>query len=273
MKTLKKLITVALCMALSLSVLVLPSKAEASERTTYLVHADGGKWYYMKSTDANNWADASGLNNAMVDGDAVVIDGVGNDAADLTVCTLDITKRIGELAIAGGATGIVNAAGGVDLYYVTGGATGVVNGNVAKATASNQGILQVNGNVQELEVSYPVSYQSTDNDPKFAVQGKVNKATVKVNSECGIQTVYDIANNKAVSDKFGIIWLSDGEYSKETTASVNVAEANTTTAKTQDKELDDVPKTGSAGMATSLAFFAMAAILAVSAVVLKRRED
>jgi len=274
MKLIKKLMAVALCAAVALGVMCIPAKAEAAGRTTFTIKYNGTGWSFYSSLEADNtWKGVGVLGDYFNDGDVIVIS--GEDTNGTVRCDLTISKRIGELCTTNNAFASVYANGGCDFAYAVGNSTLVVNGNVTRAAASNNGVLQVNGNVSELEVNYPDFNKSTDNDPVFAVTGKVATAKIKINSEQGYGTYYNIAAGKCMPDKFGILWLEDGEYSKTGVASSTATAStstSTSTAKTE-KKLDDVPKTGSTGMATSMAFFAMAAVLAVSAVAIKRREQ
>lgn len=261
MKTVKRILTALLCVAVVAIGISIPKTASAAAAKTFTIHFDGSDWYFQTNEDSR-WMNVASIADFFVAGDALVID--GESQANLKTCNLTIDKYIGEVCAASGATAIVNASAGVGKAYAAYNGITVVNGDVDTVLASGAATVQVNGNVNVLSADY------SNGNAKYGIKGTVNKATAKINSET-VDTYYSIVAGKMTPDANGIVWLNDNEYSK--VAGAAPAATTTQPAGNGAGELDDVPKTGSFTFELSTMLLAAAVILGSASVIVLRKKS
>lgn len=261
MKTYKKVLMALIALTIVAICLAIPQTAKAAGEKTYTVHWDGSNWFYQTNLDSS-WVGIETLAGSFNAGDSIIVD--GQSQSGLKTCEITLTQGTGDVCSAGGATTIINVSGGtVGKAYAVIGGTLVVNGDVNLATPTGTGVLQVNGNVTTLEANY-------DNGvAKYAVTGTVGKAFAKINSETP-DTFYSIKAGKMNPDANGIVWLNDGEYSK--TPGAAPAPTPNNKPANNDDDLDDVPKTGSFALESSIALLILAAFMGTGAVLIFRKK-
>lgn len=259
MKKLIGMLAGAFCLALA-AMMINPIQASAAGRTvriTYDITSDA--WY--EQIDGGYWTATGGNVVDIQDGDTVVVDAANQTP---TVPIHIITdKRIAELAVTGKFTFTINLSTPADLVYASNGATLIYNGDAKKVYFNAGCIVQISGNVDYAEVKYVNNLI-----PVFAVTGTVGEFHGKLNDGKMVTDVaYDFAPGTVHSYEDGVVYVEEGSL-KGAPAS---AGSNGSTGN-GPRELDEVPRTGS-GVNTSIVFFALAVVLAITAVTVKRRES
>jgi len=257
-KIVKKLMTALLCLSVAFAAIMLPATAKAEGAKTFTIHYNNGDWYFQTNEDSR-WMGVTEIERYFNAGDSLIIEG---SAADKNL-NLTISNYIGDICTSGGATAIINANGGAAKAYATYGGVTVVNGNVDTVLASAEGTVQVNGNVNVLSADY------AKGNALYGISGTVNKATAKINSDT-VDTYYSIKAGKMTPDANGIVWLNDGDYSKDPNSVP--ASSTTATPAANNSQLDDVPKTGSFVFEISIVLIAAAVVMGIASVVLLKKK-
>lgn len=252
--------TALLCLALGLAAVMIPNTAKAEGSKLFTIKYDNSAWYFQTSEDSR-WMGVTEIGRYFNAGDSIVVNGVaGNPTFTFTIDTY-----VGDVCVSGPITAIIYANGGAAKAYAAYGGVAVVNGNVDTVLASANGTVQVNGNVNILSADY------SSGNALYGISGTVNKATAKINSET-VDTYYSIKAGKMTPDANGIVWLNNGDYSKDPN-SVPASSATTTPANTaNNNQLDDVPKTGSFVFEISIVLLAVAVVMGIASVVLLKKK-
>ncbi len=272
MKTVKRIFAVAASLALVCVMSMMPvTSAHAADKVTfYATYSDTlNKWVYSSSVNALFTEGSDYIDANMKDGDNLIIDAKGYEPGMLT---LKVHKKIGELAVANKAFVHVEAPD-VDIAYVAGEGIMVLYApHVGKVDVYPKHVVQIEGNVDELTANYV--WESTDY-PRFAVTGTVGAAKVNYTGDISSAKhwIYGIPAGKMTSNEKGVVALKEGQYSKAPVADPG----NGTTGGNNNNNsgnkgvLDDVPKTGAAGLPESFLFFGLSAVFACGAVFLKKK--
>ena len=262
MKNLKKMLSLAVTLAVVFCALNVPVKANAAESKTWYVTYDAANARWAASADnKKTWSSADLASFAA--GDSIVIDADGVVVEQITSFT--VYQNVKEIAFTGKALAAVTAPY-VEHVYSVNGSTGVVNGNVGSVDAYAGAVVQVNGNVNTFTAHYE------NGIPKFAVTGTVGTAYVKWNKNwLGTDVpAYNVVAGKFISDEDGAVRLEAGQYT-ETAPAAPQAPATEQKAPESGKVLDSVPKTGFVGLSETLIFLLIAAVFAGGALAYKKR--
>ena len=234
--------------------------AATPDTWTICFDTNRGEWTYKLNGESTGHWELYYFYNDFKDGDKLVIDGA-NATKGVTV---DLNKKVSELAFATAQTGIVNATS-VDWAYSLSGAVGVVNGNVTKASVDDNATLQINGNAKE---AYAKKADGSGVHANFNVSGTVDYAEVA-------QAATGLAAMPAYNFAAGSFSLTnDSIYLKTSTdkySTTGTAPSSSQAAANQDsgKELDSVPKTG--GFDFTVVFFAIGFAFMVGAIVCSKK--
>ena len=269
MKKISSLLACAMSFAIVLGTLVFPVNARAAATTWYVKYDEGkNDYFFSDAPDTGNWANASELDRYFKEGDTIIVDGVGKGAN--LQDKVSVSKTIGELAVIGCANIIVEAPRATKAYSVVG-STAVLNiPFVDNAAAYPGAVIQVNGSVGKFTVDY--NGDASGNHPAFGVTGTVDEASVKYEKSLLVPgTIYSIVKGKFVSDDDGVCKVEAGEYSLTPGGSSAPAAAPSATPAT--KQLDAVPKTGNLQLSESFVFFLLAAVFAIGAVAIRKKEN
>lgn len=232
MKRLSKILAAVLCAAVVVGTLLVPTKAQAEESTTFLVHYQDGWWVQVKD---GSWVSLNSINSHLKDGDKILIEETSYTPGTQAIIKTD--KKISEFAVKGNVVGVLHA--NVDHAYAVSGGTLIVNGRAEKVSAFPGTVNQINGDAGYVEASY-----ADDVATRFAVTGKVDHFKGRIsNGTVSPEEVYDIPAGKCVSTgDASFVWLEGATL--KTTPSATTQAVATAPAANSKKELDDVPKTG-----------------------------
>lgn len=263
MKMLKKLTALLSGVAFLCALVLTPAmKSRADGPVTYYITNNGGAWYASSSETVYWTGGMDFVYNNIKDGDHLVING-NSSSTDLFRLTVD--KKLGDLAVTGGAVAHIEAPY-VERAYVAGkGSTLIVTAPLVNNVEIYPGqVIQVNGNVTNFLAHY--EYNTSDY-PVYAVTGTVAAANVAYGGviENSHHTIYGIGNGLLKSDDHGSVYLSDTQYSLTPTA---VPKSGTTdkSADSSKKQLDKVPQTGSEVSMETFIFGGLALLFAAAAV-------
>lgn len=259
MKRLSKIWAAVLCAAVVVGTLLVPTKAQAEDATTYIVHFQNGWWVQVKD---GSWVGLGSIDSYLKDGDSIVVEETSYTPGSSAV--IETSKKISQFAVSGNVSGIIS--GNVAHAYTANGGTLVVNGHVDKLSVYPNGTAQINGNAGFVEASYADGVLT-----KFAVTGTVDHFKGRVSDyKVSPEEVYDIPAGKCVSSgDLSYVWLPEGTL--KTTPSATAQAAATAPANNNKKELDDVPKTGLTTTGTVMCL-ALAAAFAFGAVLVAGKK-
>ena len=127
MEMLKKMTAVVLGVAFLCAMVLTPAKVSyADDAVTWYLTYNGGQWF-GSSNKIDYWTSADIVANNMKDGDHLVING---DGSSTSLFSYKVDKKIGLLAVTGGASASIEAPY-VDQAYVAGkGSTLIVTSDV-----------------------------------------------------------------------------------------------------------------------------------------------
>lgn len=260
MKKLIGMLAGAFCLALAV-MMVKPIEARADEGRYVLIKYDNGGWY--ERINNGYWIYIQGGVVDIEDGDTILVDAGDQHPASAVPIVTD--KRIGTLAVCGDVFFTIDCPTPADLVYAANGATLIYNGNAKKVVCNPGCRTQINGNVDDVEAKY-----LSNSDPIFAVTGTVGVLHCKMTD--GIITTdlaYDFAAGTVHSDEKGVLYVEAGTLKGAPGAAAGNSNGS---GNSNGRELDDVPRTGS-GVNTSVIFFGISALLAITAVTVKRKES
>lgn len=272
MKKLTGFLACAMSMAVVLGTMVFPVDARAAATKWYVTYDEGKNDYFFTNAPATgNWSNASELDKVFKEGDTIVVSGEGKGMNIQD--TIAVTKTIGELAITGNASMVVEAPR-VNLAYSVVGSAAVLNVPFVDNAAVYPGaIMQVNGSVGKFVVDY--TNESSGNHPAFGVTGTVDEALVKYEKSLLTPgTIYNVAKGKFTSTSEGACEAESSDYSLVPGgSSAPAVQAPAAAPAPEQKQLDAVPKTGNFQLSESFVFFLLAAVFAIGAVAFKKKEN
>ncbi len=261
MKIIKKFVSLLTACAMVAAIVIVPKvEAKAAGPVTWYI-SYGDDQYYASSSDRNYWTSLDTVESNMKDGDNILINGDGR-ATDLV--TLELTKKIGELAVTGGASASVKAPY-VERAYVAGEGTLIAivpTVNVAEAYPGQT--IQIIGNVNTFTAKYN---GLEDPSPLFGVSGTVGTAYVDYTGDRNSATspIYNIVAGSFTSNENGVVvFTKDNQYSK--------VKPTATPSKQPDRKLDNVPKTGGNRNLSALLALGFASVAGVAAMLLKKNN-
>ena len=262
MKTIKKLASIltACAMIAALAMMTKVDAKAAAPVTWYITY--GADQYYVSSTEMNWWTSLDYLEPNMKDGDNVLING-DNHATDML--TIELSKKIGELVVTGGASASVKAPYVERAYVAVNGVLVVIAPTVNVAEVYPEQTIQVNGNVNTFKAQYNDSIY--DPSPVFAVTGTVGTAYVDyIGDRSTISTpIYNVVAGSFISNENGVVvFTKDSQYSK--------TKPSTTPSKNPGRQLDNVPKTGGHKDLFGAYALGIAAVFAVAGMLLKKNN-
>jgi hypothetical protein len=234
--------------------------AATPDTWTICFDTNRGEWTYKLNGEGTGHWELYYFYNDFKDGDKLVVDGA-NATKGVTV---DLNKRVSELAFATAQTGIVNASY-VDYVYSLSGAIGVVNGNVGKASVTDDATLQINGNAKEV---YAKKADGSGAHANVNVSGTVDYAEVaQAATGLAAMPAYNFATGSfsLINDSIYLQTATD-KYSTTGTAP---SSSRTSGSTDSDKELDSVPKTG--GFDFTVVFFAIGFVFMIGAIVCSKK--
>ena len=255
MKSLVKLLTVAMGFVAALVILQIPCKASAA--TTHTIRWDVGTGAWYISPDGKNWSGYYDGIKDFQDGDSIVFDdcGTGNTVE------AHVTVRVAEVASVNTTIGKVFASS-VDHGYACNTATLIVNCDAAKITAYPASIVQVNGNVGQMVCDYGGD-RKTCGQFRMGVTGTVGSMNVYIDADPWNQTtVYNITGSK-IEFNYENTFKTDAKYYSLTPTG---NQGTTTQATPNGNQLDAVPKTGVKFNGMYLIMFAFSGLFLVGAV-------
>lgn len=261
MKKFIGMVTGAFCMAMLALMMVSPLKAEAAGRNVKITYDTGTSAWYININNTYWTSIGGGQVTTLEDGDVVIVDAAGATPASSVKIVTD--KKLATLVVTGNVTFIMDMPTPADLVYAANGATIIINGSVKKVMANAGCTTQISGNVEEVEAVF-----EGDKFPIFAVSGTVGVLKGKMTDGkiyTDIAYSFPAGTVHAYAADKGVVRVSEGTLNGQPVTSNNPG---------GKKELDEVPKTGSGyGLHTSIIFFGLAAVLAIAAVTVKRREN
>ena len=262
MKMLKKLTSLLLGAALLCTMAFMPATvSRADDTTTFYLTYNSGAWYASNSK-IDYWTSPDHVASNFKDGDHLVINANGGTTE---LFKYKVDKKIGQLAVTGGASASVEAAS-VDRAYIAG------KGSSLIVTASNVNFvevypgqtIQVVGNVTDFVAHY--EYASSEH-PIFGVTGTVTAANVAYggNIENAKTRIYGIGAGLLKSNADGFVTLSADQFSTTLTAPPASGTTDNATDSSK-KQLDKVPQTGIEVSQEALIFGILALVFASAAI-------
>ncbi len=187
-RVLKTIIAFSLvfCMVL----LYRPVTASAAATTWKVTWDKSSKAWYSSADGGKSWSVLDSKLPLMQDGAVLIIDG---DNSSKGMLRLELTAKVGELCVMGGATASVKSTKGFSLAYaITGNNTLIVDGNADEINVNYNSVIQVLGNVGKVNFVY----DNANTALKFGIDGTVGEATVHVGNRWNNTTIYDVAAGK-----------------------------------------------------------------------------
>ncbi len=202
---------IAFCLMFCLLLIYKPLKADAA--TTWKITWDKNTQAWYSSTDGGKtWISLNPQLPSMTDGSILVING---DNCSKGTLRLELTAKIGELCVMGGATASVKTTKGAGLAYaIEGGNTLILEGDADTINVNHDSVVQVLGNVGKVNFVY----DSNNSKLRFGVTGTVNEATVHINNIWNNTTIYNVAAGKLELTDQNLLKTSSQYYSLTPTA-------------------------------------------------------
>ena len=265
-----KLLAAVFALAAMLTLAVTPVmqvNAATPDTWTVFYDTDRGDWSYKLNGERKDHWELYYFYLDFKDGDKLVVD----DGGSTERITLDVNKKISELAIATNPFSTINATG-VDYVYALPGAAGIVNADVTKASVANDVTLQINGNVKELYakdadgncVHANVGIMGTVDYAEVAQYGKGLAALPAYNFAAG---AFSLNNSEIYLQTSADKYSTTGSAPSQATA----AESTSTSQPANTKELDAVPKTG--GFDYTPVFFTIGLAFLFGGIAVSRRKQ
>ncbi|MCR5753566.1 MAG: hypothetical protein K6G30_01970 [Acetatifactor sp.] len=260
MRFLTAVFAVAVMVILALTS-ALTASAAAPDTWTVYYDKDKGEWAYLLNKEHVEHWELYYFYEGFKDGDKLVVDG-----ADATQSlTLDMSKRISELAFSTPQTCVVNAPG-VDYVYSLQKSVGILNADAVKAAVFEDATLQINGNVKEF---YAKAADGTGVHANAYVSGTVDYAEVtQYKRGTAALPAYNFEAGSFSLKKDTIVLATPADkYSINGTVPSQSASVENASAK----ELDAVPKTG--GFDYTPVFFMLSFVFLAGGVACSRRKE
>ncbi|MBQ2803288.1 MAG: hypothetical protein IJF07_05250 [Lachnospiraceae bacterium] len=234
----------------------------AAEHTTYCLQyrPENDSWRYQVGSsweDGGEDRDLYYLNEAIKDGDYIVIDGTPSSSGNL-----EFNVRLGNLTITHATSTVVVTANSIDECYILNDSVAAINGNVTNAYVYDHATVTFNNNVNTLKLL------GSDIVPIISCAGDVAHVICQKGDEV-LYEAFNFATGKLYIEN-GVIYSNEAHYSKTpvaqqtpatTQATNQQASAPTTSTSSQQgaasSEYDDVPKTAHSTYVYYLIGFAM----------------
>lgn len=181
---------IAFCLVICMVLLYRPLTASAAV-TTWNVTWDKNTQAWYSSTDGGKtWISLNPQLPSMQDGSILVING---DNCSKGTLRLELTAKIGELCVMGGATASVKTTKGAGLAYaIEGNNTLILEGDADAINVNHNSVIQILGNVGKVTFVY----DSNNTKLRFGITGTVNEATVHMGNIWNNTTIYNVAAGK-----------------------------------------------------------------------------
>ncbi len=203
---------IALCLMLCVIFMHRPLQADAAVTTWKITWDKNSQAWYSSTDGGKSWY---GLNPAlpgMQDGSILVIDG---DNCSKGTLRLELSAKIGELCVMGGATASVKTTKGAGLAYaIEGGNTLILEGDADAINVNHDSVIQVLGNVGKVKFVY----DNANSKLRFGVTGTVNEANVHIGNVWNNTNIYSVAAGKLSLTDQNILNTASQYYSLVPTA-------------------------------------------------------
>ncbi len=204
-RVLKTIIAFSLvfCMVL----LYRPATASAAASNWKVTWDKNSQAWYSSSDGGKNWSKLDPKLPSMQDGAVLIVNG---DNCSKGMLRLELSAKVAELCVMGGATASVMSSKGFGTAYANaGGNTLIVDGDAEQIIVNYNSAIQVLGNADKVKFVY----DNANTALKFGVEGTVGEATVHIGNRWNETTIYDVAAGKLELSSDNVLKTSTQYYS------------------------------------------------------------